>query len=60
MEQSLRTEPESGRQIMTGYPLLRWPVFFNFISLKKYQIQDFSIFLYADLINVAYESFGQL
>ena len=58
VEQSLRTEPEIGRQIMTGNPLLRYPVFFNFISLKIHQIQDFCIFLYADLINVTYDSFG--
>ena len=59
VEESLRTEPVNGRQIMTSNPLLRWPIFFNFILSKIHRIQDFSIILYADLRNVAFESIDQ-
>ena len=59
VEESLRTEPVSGRQIMSSNPLLSWPIFSNFILSKIHQIQDLSIFLYVDLRNMAYESFDQ-
>ena len=59
VEESLRTEPVNGRQIMTRNSLYKWPIFSNFILSKIHQIQDFSIILYADLRTVAFESIDQ-